>query len=87
MANSEREKGLVGRFVLWAAALPDTGVVLAGPEHVAAIKAAAERIARQALANSRNGRKGAPRPVKTGKRAEQLREAKQRQRAREKENK
>lgn len=81
MSKDITEKALVGKFVLWAAELEDGRGALCGPEHVEAIKAAAERIARQAIRNVNNGRRGG-RPVeKDDEKARKNREAKRRQRA------
>lgn len=80
--DAEREKRLVGAFIFMEFT---PGLAALTPEHVEAIKAAQQRLFRQAQAASHNGRKGAPKVVKTDKRAVQLREAKRRQREREKE--
>ncbi|HWT01160.1 MAG TPA: hypothetical protein VN256_13005 [Pyrinomonadaceae bacterium] len=56
MSNPTTEKELVGKFVLWAASLEDGRGTLCSPEHVEAIKAAAERLVRQMQATARAGR-------------------------------
>lgn len=78
--TGESEKRPVFRFVLttWA-----PGRILSR-EDCEAIEAAQLRLFKQIRAAAANGKKGAPKAVKTDKRSVQLREAQQRSRAKKK---